>query len=133
MKRGWEIDEALTEPVLALDERLGTVYLISSTFCSERYVGLTRTRIEQRWRTHLRAAIEVRIDTPLAKAIRKLGPESFTITAIEENIDQSQLAQRERHWISELNTIEPYGFNVKLGCESACNNDPPLAVIGIEN
>lgn len=117
LKRGWEIDEALTEPVLTLDERPGTVYIISSSSCSERYVGLTRTRIEQRWRTHLRAAIEIKVDTPLAKAIRKLGPESFVIIALEENIDQAELAQRERHWISELNTMEPNGFNVKPGGE----------------
>lgn len=115
MKRGWDIDEALAEPVLSLDERPGTVYIVSCSFCSERYVGLTRTRIEQRWRNHLRAAIDVGIDTPFARAIRKFGPECFTIDPLEENVDQSQLAQRERHWISKLNTMEPYGFNVKLG------------------
>jgi group I intron endonuclease len=115
VKRGWDIDEALTEPVLALDERPGSVYIISCSLCEERYVGLTRTRIEQRWRTHLRAAIEVGIDTPLAKAIRRFGPENFTISAIEEGVEQAKLAERERYWISEMNTMEPNGFNVRPG------------------
>lgn len=117
LKRGWEVDEALTEPVLALDSRTGTVYLIRSTACEEQYIGLTRTRIEQRWRTHLRAALEIRTNTPLAKAIRELDAETFSILPLEEEIDQAQLAQRERHWISELNTMEPNGFNVKPGGE----------------
>jgi group I intron endonuclease len=117
IKRGWEIDEALTEPVLSLDERPGTIYLISSDQCSEQYVGLTRTRIEQRWRTHLRAALEIRIDTPLARAIRRIGPDNFTINTLEEDLEQTQLAERERYWIIRLNTRKPNGFNIKPGGE----------------
>ena len=119
MKRGWENDEALTEPVLPLDERLGTIYLIMSDQCSEKYVGLTRTRIEQRWRAHLRAALEVKTDTPLARAIRQFGEDHFTIKALETDIEQSQLADRERYWIAYLDTLEPNGFNVKPGGEMA--------------
>jgi len=117
MKRGWEIDEALTEPVLPLDERPGTIYLIASDRCSEQYVGLTRNRIEQRWRSHLRAALEAKIDTPLARAIRQIGQDHFTIKALEVDIEQSQLADRERYWIAHLDTQEPNGFNVKPGGE----------------
>jgi hypothetical protein len=32
-----------------------------------------------------------------------------------------------------VTTGEPVTESAMLGCESACNNDPPLAVIGIEN
>jgi group I intron endonuclease len=117
MKRGWEIDEALTEPVMALDDRPGTVYLITNDQCTKQYVGLTRTRIEQRWRSHLRAALVVKIDTPLARAIRQIGPDHFTVKTLEVDIEQSQLAERERYWIAHLDTQEPNGFNVKPGGE----------------
>jgi len=130
MKRGWEIDEALTEPVLALDERLGTIYLITNDQCSERYVGLTITSIEQRWKRHLYAALENKINTPLAKAIRQIGHEHFTINALEVDIDQSQLADRERYWIFHLDTQIPSGFNVSLGGEMSAGRGKELEYEG---
>jgi group I intron endonuclease len=130
MKRGWEIDEALNEPVLPLDERLGTIYLIESDQCSEKYVGLTRTRIEQRWRAHLRGALEVKTDTPLARAIRQIGQDHFTIKALETDIEQSQLAERERYWIVYLDTLVPNGFNVKPGGEMAAGRGKEIEYKG---
>jgi len=117
IKRGWEMDEALTEPTLSLDDRPGIVYKISSDQCSEVYVGLTRTSINQRWRTHLRTVSETKTDTPLARAIRRIGPENFKITVIENDIKQTQLAERERYYITQLNTLYPNGFNVRPGGE----------------
>lgn len=115
LKRGWDLDEAIVEPVAPLDDRTGHIYVITCSNTAKKYVGLTRMSLDQRWRHHVRVALEKNTGTPLAKAIRKFGESSFSIDVLESNLDQEQLPIREKFWIKKLDTIEPRGLNASPG------------------
>lgn len=115
LKRGWTLDEAIVEPVAPLDDRTGQIYIVVCTATSKKYIGLTRMSLDQRWRHHVRAAIENNAGTPLAKAIRQFGESSFSIDVLESNLDQEQLPIREKFWIRKIDTMEPQGLNASPG------------------
>lgn len=115
LKRGWGLDEAIVEPVAPLDDRTGQIYVVTCANTPKKYVGLTRMSLDQRWRHHVRVALEKGAGTPLAKAIREFGESSFSINVLEANLDQVQLPVREKFWIRKLDTIEPRGLNASPG------------------
>lgn len=115
LKRGWDLDDAIIEPVLPLDDRSGLIYLVICNKSRKQYVGLTRMTPEQRWRHHVRTALEGRSKAPLAKAIRKWGVTAFSVNVLEEGLNQEELPERETYWIRKLNTNKPKGFNARPG------------------
>lgn len=115
LKAGWTLDDALIEPVVPLDDREGTIYLVTCARIEHRYVGLTRMRVEQRWRHHVRVALEKNAQSELAKAIRRFGPKTFHVEILEGGLSQTELPIREIHWIEKLNTVVPNGLNVRPG------------------
>ncbi len=117
LKRGWNLDEAIVEPVAPLDDRTGHIYVITCSKTTKKYVGLTRMSSDQRWRHHVRVALEKNAGTPLAKAIQEFGDHSFSIEVLESNLDQEQLPVREKVWIKKLDTIVPRGLNASPGGE----------------
>jgi len=52
------------------------VYMVTNRKNGKRYIGVTRTSFEQRWRKHVQGAMRG-VTTRLARAIVKYGPESF--------------------------------------------------------
>ncbi len=89
------------------------IYLITNTVNGKQYVGQTRQSVRERFRWHM-AAYE-RTTTPLARAVRKYGPESFTVTVLEKCSTIEQLGDAEARWIHELGTLAPNGYNVRPG------------------
>jgi len=79
----------------------GIIYLIEHVASGMQYVGLTIVSIEERWRRHIAHASMNRIKThqSLHAAIRKHGPESFTIRQIDQGVSKSDLEGKERYWI----------------------------------
>lgn len=57
--------------------------------------------------------------------MNKYGTENFTFKIIEE-CDYEILDVRERYWINKLNTLEPYGYNIKNGGNKLFGKDNPF-------
>jgi len=92
------------------------VYLITNAVNGKRYVGITTATIDARWRRHVSHA-KGGGKQALACAIRKHGVESFSVRQLEECVDEAILRERERHWIRELSTLAPVGYNLTEGGE----------------
>jgi group I intron endonuclease len=67
--------------------------------------------IEKRFARHSWKCTKTR--SAISAAINKYGKANFTIKAIEECQTVEQLCEREEHWISNLNTVAPNGYNLK--------------------
>ena len=132
LKKNWRLDDAISEPVLSIDERPGKIYLIENTCTHKKYVGLTVMSLQNRWGNHLRTAFESMSNTPLHKSIREFGKDNFTITCIEESLSQEILPEKEKYWIETLGTIAPNGFNVLEGGQTGGGRRKKIVYEGVE-
>ena len=57
--------------------------------------------------------------------MNKYGAKNFTFKIIEE-CNYEILDTRERYWINKLNTLEPYGYNIKNGGNKLFGKDNPF-------
>lgn len=89
------------------------IYLLTCRTSGKRYVGQTIDSLEQRWKEHVDSTCDGR--TLLYRAMRKYGADSFERQVLEECTTFEQLDERERHWIAELVTLKPNGYNMTLG------------------
>lgn len=94
------------------------VYLVTNTRNGKRYVGITKGTVEARWAGHVKLA-RMGGTQLFMRAIRKHGPENFTLEVLEECSDYELLKARETHWIEELGTFAPAGYNSTLGGEGS--------------
>jgi hypothetical protein len=95
---------------------MGSIYKLS---CAGRsYVGQTRDTktkggrpyaygVTGRWNDHVSCVA----GTPLGLAIQEHGPDAFTVETLEAGVAEDHLDEREAHWIAELNTLVPHGYN----------------------
>ena len=110
---------------------MGFVYKITNSITNKIYVGVTIRPINQRWNRHKFNAIHKTDVTnhtwnmPLYRSMRKYGVDKFTIDLLEE-VDNSELNERERYWISELNTIAPNGYNITIGGNVLLGEEHPV-------
>lgn len=88
------------------------IYQIMRIETGEKYIGQTTKKIHERWRTH---AHHTSGCTKLKNAIQKYGEAAFELTIIEKCETIAQLNDREVHWINELNTLSPNGYNLMTG------------------
>jgi hypothetical protein len=98
--------------------RLGCVYLLTNCVNGKRYVGITVNTVEARWALHCSASRNGSKDA-IHCAIRKYGPQSFSLTVLEFDLTWAQLCGRERHFIQFLGSSPPGGYNMSLGGEGA--------------
>lgn len=61
----------------------------------------------------------------LYSSMNKYGIENFTFEILEE-CNYSCLDDKERYWISKLNTLEPNGYNIKNGGRKLFKEDNPF-------
>lgn len=92
------------------------VYVITNAVNGKRYVGITDVGVDQRWKLHIQHA-QYGARQAFACTIRKHGIESFKVDVLEECPDRETLYTREMHWIAELGTFIPRGYNMTLGGE----------------
>ena len=95
----------------------GKIYLI----CKDgepKYVGFTSQTIQARWARHCKDAYR-KSKFILHKAIRKYGPEAFTIELIADYLNEDfALNVCEEFWIKHLGThVNNGGYNMTLGGE----------------
>lgn len=82
------------------------------------YIGQTKYSISDRWKQHIFCSKNPKYATYhnyLHRAIRKYGAEAFTVEQVEE-CDNAILDEREKFWISELDTFGN-GYNMTVGGE----------------
>lgn len=90
------------------------VYIITNTKNGKKYIGKTKNKIEERFKTHLYLS-SIGVETKLYNAIRKYGKEYFCCCLLEQvegNIEI--LNEREKYWISYYETLQQ-GYNMTLG------------------
>lgn len=87
----------------------GIIYKITNKVNGKSYIGQTRYTLEFRWRQH----IHKKDNTYFHNAIRKYGPENFTLEVLEE-CSTSNLNEREIFYIAKYNTFKE-GYNLTTG------------------
>jgi group I intron endonuclease len=99
-----------------------TIYLITNKLNGKVYVGQTHVGLKSRWKSH-RDYARRGSKYPICKAIRKYGPESFTIQEIASCDSQEWADYLERVWILLYDSRNrKKGYNVREG-----GNTSPMA------
>lgn len=88
------------------------IYLITNIVNGKQYVGQTRRKAQRRWRQHI---TDSKHKSALHNAINKYGEDSFYLQILDEANSQEELNELERHWIFELSTLKPSGYNLTTG------------------
>lgn len=95
------------------------IYLITNKINNKKYIGQSAS-IEERWYRH---SVDYKrlTDRYLYRAMNKYGFNNFKFEILETDIDISLIHEKEKHWIKELNTKAPYGYNMTDGGEGSFN------------
>ena len=86
------------------------IYKIENIKNGKQYIGQSIRPIEQRFQRHINDAINCKLNTHFARAIRKYGKDCFTICIIDIAHDQSELNYKEQFWIQFYDSIN-CGYN----------------------
>lgn len=86
------------------------IYKITNITNNKVYIGQTIRPVKKRFQRHLTDAIKCKLDTHLARAIRKYGKESFVVEQIDSATSQEELTQKEIMWIKYYNSTQT-GYN----------------------
>jgi group I intron endonuclease len=84
------------------------IYKITNILNNKIYIGQTIRPINQRFKRHLNDAYK--LDTHLARAIRKYGQNNFTIEEIDKAMTQNELNKKEQYWIRYYDSVNT-GYN----------------------
>jgi group I intron endonuclease len=91
------------------------IYKITNKIDGKIYIGQTIRKIKERWENHKTVSKYLRRDTYLYRAIRKYGPENFTIEEIDGANSMSELNYKEWLLIHKFNSLAPNGYNLREG------------------
>lgn len=111
------------------------IYKITNKINNKIYIGQSINPIEERWRRHCSDALNGITDTHFARAIRKYGPEAFTVELLDDTAKtQKELTEKECYYIKLFNTqVEGYNetdVSYKCGGNTYQSKTPEeLAVI----
>lgn len=94
-------------------ERVIGVYMIEHSATGRRYVGKS-VNVRRRLAAHFEGRVRRGF---LAAAIRKHGRAAFTTTILERCTTEDEATAREVHWIREMGSRAPDGFNLTDGGE----------------
>lgn len=95
---------------------MGCLYKITSP-SQKSYIGITLKTVEGRWAKHKEHALGKRDNGALYSALRKYGPDSFTLEVLVASDDWDSLCRMEREFIQKFQTLSPNGYNIALGGE----------------
>jgi len=65
------------------------------------YFGLTGMSVKERWRKHVRRGLEEKRNHPFYNAIRKYGPEAFTIETVDYANTKEDIQSLEKYYIAK--------------------------------
>lgn len=96
-------------------EKILEVYKITNLKTGNVYVGITNQGVKQRWYKHCSDSIRGS-EFPLHNALRKYGIDNFSIETLEVVNTIEELKEREKYWISTLQSkISHNGYNLTDG------------------
>lgn len=90
------------------------IYKITNKINGKIYVGKTEKSLEARFYAHL-AKARRKVNRYLYDAMNHYGYDNFEISLIEECSTGVSLDEREKYWISNLNSLYPLGYNMTVG------------------
>ena len=90
------------------------VYCLENKINNKKYVGITTGSLENRLSQHLYESVGNRKKI-IHKAIYKYGIDNFNVSVLYNCDSLDELKLSEIHYISELNTLIPNGYNMTLG------------------
>lgn len=94
---------------------MGIIYQIKNDMNKKSYIGqTTKSKLSKRLSGH-KCKSKTRRWSLIKKAINKYGAENFTFIVLEKDIQEEELDDLERHYIKELNTLVPIGYNLESG------------------
>jgi len=100
---------------MANDKLRGIVYSITNLVNGMQYVGQTTQPLARRLKDHFVPSKSGK--TYIGRAIKKYGKENFKSEIISGNIDVDSLDHLEQHFIYEMKTLSPNGYNLTTGGE----------------
>lgn len=86
------------------------IYKITNLVNNKMYIGQSARGVAERFHRHICDAMNGKLDTHFARAIRKYGPENFTVDVIDTVDNQEELNQQEQYWIRAYDSIH-HGYN----------------------
>ena len=86
------------------------VYKITNKENNKVYIGQSIRPIEHRFERHINDAINNKLNTHFARAIRKYGADKFYIECIDTASTQEELNKKEQYWIRYYDSINT-GYN----------------------
>ena len=103
------------------------IYKITNKVNGDFYIGKTAKTKEERLRRHFYNS-SYGIETYLYRAIRKYGKENFIMEELENNIDMSNIDEKEIYYISKLNPK----YNMTSGGDGGDTSKSPNFVNAIK-
>lgn len=105
--------------ILPMEVKIVIIYKITNNINNKVYIGLTTCSLSYRWTKHLTECKNINNQKHLYRAMRKYGPENFSIEQIDSSEKLDQLGQLERYYIKKYNSQNPnYGYNLTAGGEA---------------
>ena len=101
-----------------------TVYKVHCKPSGKDYIGITND-MKKRFNGHWSALTDPKKKSVFHKAIRKYGKESFIITILNELYSWESACLLEQHYIKDLNTKIPNGYNMTDGGEGTPGIEVP--------
>lgn len=92
------------------------IYLITCLANGKIYIGRTTQLIEERWADHLTAMkVPKSSHLRLYRAMRKYGPDAFTIQQIDSATSFAEMCEKEKqHILARRSYVEEIGYNMSL-------------------
>jgi hypothetical protein len=113
-KQNFKLDRAISEEKNTPKDGCGRIYKLSSSECNESYIGLTTLTLDERFIQH-KISARKGAGSLLHQSMIRHGVETFSISLIEDCVPVTELAEREKFYISNLNTLAPNGLNNSAG------------------
>ena len=108
----------------------GFIYKITNTINGKYYIGQTIQNVKERFYQHCATKCSKAVSNmAIHRAIKKYGKSNFTVEVIEE-IDSTNLNDRERYWIKYYNSYNN-GYNSTKGGQDGCKSFKDLDVESI--
>lgn len=95
---------------------MNDVYIITNTVNNKKYIGITCRGYQERFKEHIHDALNSS-KSILHNAIRKHGPEAFTVELLESDIPDDKIEEFEKYYIQKFNTFytDGFGYNMTEG------------------
>ena len=86
------------------------IYKITNKVNGKVYIGQSVRPVEKRFNRHMNDAINNKLDTHFARAIRKYGKDNFICEVIDTATNQNDLTLKEQYWIQYYDSVN-VGYN----------------------